>query len=56
MVATGIPPTASFPPYYTVHDVYGVCLFLMVFSAIVFLAPELGGYFLEYNNFIPADL
>jgi len=30
-------------------------LFLMVFSAIVFFAPELGGYFLEYNNFIPAD-
>jgi ubiquinol-cytochrome c reductase cytochrome b subunit len=27
----------------------------MVFSAIVFFAPELGGYFLEYNNFIPAD-
>ena len=49
--ADGVP----FHPYYTVHDVYGVCLFLMVFSAIVFLAPELGGYFLEYNNFIPAD-
>jgi len=27
----------------------------MVFSAIVFFAPEMGGYFLEYNNFIPAD-
>jgi len=26
-----------------------------VFSAIVFFAPEFGGYFLEYNNFIPAD-
>jgi ubiquinol-cytochrome c reductase cytochrome b subunit len=49
--ADGVP----FHPYYTVHDIYGVCLFLMVFSAIVFLAPELGGYFLEYNNFIPAD-
>ncbi len=31
------------------------CLFLMVFSSIIFFAPELGGYFLEYNNFIPAD-
>jgi ubiquinol-cytochrome c reductase cytochrome b subunit len=30
-------------------------MFLMVFSAIVFFAPELGGYFLEFNNFIPAD-
>jgi len=27
----------------------------MVFSAIIFFAPEAGGYFLEYNNFIPAD-
>ena len=47
----GIP----FHPFYTVHDIFGVCLFLMVFSAIVFFGPELGGYFLEYNNFIPAD-
>jgi ubiquinol-cytochrome c reductase cytochrome b subunit len=47
----GIP----FHPYYTVHDIVGVAVFLMVFSAVVFFAPELGGYFLEYNNFIPAD-
>ncbi len=47
----GIP----FHPYYTVHDIFGVCVFLMVFTAIVFFGPELGGYFLEYNNFIPAD-
>jgi ubiquinol-cytochrome c reductase cytochrome b subunit len=47
----GIP----FHPYYTVHDVFGVSVFLMAFSAIVFFAPELGGYFLEFNNFIPAD-
>ncbi|MBU3738567.1 MAG: cytochrome bc complex cytochrome b subunit, partial [Rhodoferax sp.] len=47
----GIP----FHPYYTVHDIFAVSLFLMVFTAIVFFAPEMGGYFLEYNNFIPAD-
>ncbi|MFC6282583.1 MULTISPECIES: cytochrome b [Polaromonas] len=47
----GIP----FHPYYTVHDIFAVCMFLMVFTAIIFLAPEFGGYFLEYNNFIPAD-
>ena len=47
----GIP----FHPYYTVHDIFGVSVFLMVFSAIIFFAPEVGGYFLEYNNFIPAD-
>jgi ubiquinol-cytochrome c reductase cytochrome b subunit len=47
----GIP----FHPYYTVHDIFAVSVFLLVFTAIVFLAPEMGGYFLEYNNFIPAD-
>ena len=53
---TGIPLDGiPFHPYYTVHDVLGVAVFLMIFSAIVFLAPEMGGYFLEFNNFIPAD-
>ncbi|MBL8382453.1 MAG: cytochrome bc complex cytochrome b subunit [Burkholderiales bacterium] len=53
---TGIPVDGiPFHPYYTVHDILGVVIFLMVFSAIVFFAPEMGGYFLEYNNFIPAD-
>ena len=47
----GIP----FHPYYSVHDIMGVSVFLMAFTAIVFFAPEFGGYFLEYNNFIPAD-
>jgi len=47
----GIP----FHPYYTVKDTLGVVVFLIVFSVIMFFMPELGGYFLEYNNFIPAD-
>jgi len=47
----GIP----FHPYYTVKDLFGVMVFLLVFSVIAFFAPEFGGYFLEYNNFIPAD-
>ncbi|MFG6448518.1 cytochrome bc complex cytochrome b subunit [Roseateles sp. BYS180W] len=47
----GIP----FHPYYSVHDIFGVGLFLMAFTAVVFFAPEFGGYFLEFNNFIPAD-
>jgi ubiquinol-cytochrome c reductase cytochrome b subunit len=47
----GIP----FHPYYTVKDMMGVAVFLIVFSLIVFFSPEMGGYFLEYNNFIPAD-
>lgn len=53
---TGIPLDGiPFHPYYTVHDILGVSVFLMAFSAIIFFAPELGGYFLEANNFIPAD-
>ncbi|WP_426116320.1 cytochrome b [Massilia sp. PWRC2] len=42
-------------PYYTFHDLFGVSIFLLIFSAVIFFAPEMGGYFLEYNNFIPAD-
>ncbi|MBI1890167.1 MAG: cytochrome bc complex cytochrome b subunit [Burkholderiales bacterium] len=42
-------------PYYTFKDIFGVVVFLTIFSAIIFFAPEMGGYFLEYNNFIPAD-
>jgi ubiquinol-cytochrome c reductase cytochrome b subunit len=47
----GIP----FHPYYTVKDMVGVAGFLIVFCAIVFFAPDLGGYFLEANNFVPAN-
>ena len=44
-----------FHPYYSVHDLLGVGGFLFVFTAVIFFMPEFGGYFLEYNNFIPAD-
>jgi ubiquinol-cytochrome c reductase cytochrome b subunit len=47
----GIP----FHPYYTVKDIVGVVVFLMLFSVVVFFIPEMGGYFLEHANFIPAD-
>jgi ubiquinol-cytochrome c reductase cytochrome b subunit len=47
----GIP----FHPYYSVKDLVGVVVFLILFSMVVFFAPEMGGYFLEYANFIPAD-
>ena len=54
--ADGIPLDGiPFHPYYTVHDIMGVSVFLLVFSAVIFFAPEMGGYFLEYNNFVPAD-
>jgi ubiquinol-cytochrome c reductase cytochrome b subunit len=54
--ATGIPLDGiPFHPYYTVKDAFGAVVFLIAFCIIVFFAPEMGGYFLEYNNFVPAD-
>jgi len=54
--ARGIPLDGiPFHPYYTVHDIYAVSVFLMIFSAVLFFAPEGGGYFLEFNNFIEAN-
>ena len=54
--AKGIPLDGiPFHPYYTVHDIYAVSVFLMIFSAVLFFVPEGGGYFLEYNNFIEAN-
>jgi ubiquinol-cytochrome c reductase cytochrome b subunit len=47
----GIP----FHPYYSVKDMVGVVVFLILFSFVVFFMPEMGGYFLEHANFIPAN-
>jgi len=47
----GIP----FHPYYTVKDIVGAVVFLLGFFAVVFFWPEMGGYFLEHNNFFPAN-
>jgi ubiquinol-cytochrome c reductase cytochrome b subunit len=47
----GIP----FHPYYTVKDIAGAVVFMALFCLVLFFVPEMGGYFLEYNNFIPAD-
>lgn len=52
----GIPlDSVPFHPYYTVHDIHATVIFLFVFLAVVFFAPEMGGYFLEKPNFIEAD-
>jgi ubiquinol-cytochrome c reductase cytochrome b subunit len=54
--ANGIPKDGiPFHPYYTVKDLYGASVFLIVFSAVVFFAPEFGGWFLEKDNFVPAN-
>src|SRR3990170_4649750 len=47
----GIP----FNPYYTVKDIVGAVVFLAAFAVVMFFVPEMGGYFLEANNFVPAD-
>ncbi|MSQ98588.1 MAG: cytochrome bc complex cytochrome b subunit, partial [Xanthomonadales bacterium] len=47
----GIP----FHPYYTVKDIFGVSMFLLIMAFIIFFWPEAGGLFLEPDNFVPAD-
>ncbi len=47
----GIP----FHPYYSVKDLFGFSVFFLFFALVVFFAPEMGGYFLEHANFVPAD-
>jgi len=52
----GIPKDGiPFHPYYSVKDIVGVIFFLIIFSLVVFYAPEMYGYFLEPPNFVPAD-
>jgi ubiquinol-cytochrome c reductase cytochrome b subunit len=52
----GIPKDGiAFHPYYTVHDIVGVTVFLFVFCGIIFFLPEMGGYFLEHANFEQAN-
>ncbi len=54
--AQGIPVDGiPFFPYYVVKDALVEVVFAAVFCVIVYFAPEMGGYFLEYNNFVPAD-
>ena len=47
----GIP----FHPYYTIKDIFGVAMFLLLFAFVIFFWPEAGGLFLEHDNFLPAD-
>jgi ubiquinol-cytochrome c reductase cytochrome b subunit len=45
----------AFHPYHTTKDLVAVIIFLMVFCAVMFFAPDLGGYFLEHANFEAAN-
>lgn len=54
--ASGVPVDGiPMHPYYTIKDLLGVAGFLLIFSLVLFYAPEFGGWFLEADNFIPAD-
>ncbi|MDH3988655.1 MAG: cytochrome bc complex cytochrome b subunit [Gammaproteobacteria bacterium] len=46
----------AFHPYHTTKDLVGIVFFLMIFSGVVFFAPDMGGYFLEHANFEPANM
>ncbi|MFT4520574.1 MAG: ubiquinol-cytochrome c reductase cytochrome b subunit [Halioglobus sp.] len=45
----------AFHPYYTVHDLQAVGVFLFIFCGVIFFMPEMGGYFLEFANFEEAN-
>jgi ubiquinol-cytochrome c reductase cytochrome b subunit len=54
--ANGVPLDGiPFHPYYTVKDLWGFGVFLLLFVGVIFYAPELGGWFLEHPNFEPAN-
>lgn len=47
--------SVPFHPYYTTKDLFGLSIFLIVFFAIVFFFPEMGGFFVESANYTPAN-
>jgi ubiquinol-cytochrome c reductase cytochrome b subunit len=55
--ANGLPLDGiPFHPYYTVKDTFGTVMFLIAFCAVMFFAPEMYGWFLEHDNFVPANI
>jgi ubiquinol-cytochrome c reductase cytochrome b subunit len=55
--STGGQPVDSIPfhPYYTVDDILSTSVFVLIAAFIIFYAPTFGGWFLEHDNFIPAN-
>ena len=52
----GIPKDGiPFHPYYSVKDIFGVAVFLLIFLGVVFLNPQFGGLFLEHDNYTIAN-
>jgi ubiquinol-cytochrome c reductase cytochrome b subunit len=55
--ADGVPlDGVAFHPYHTSKDLVYIIGFLILFSFVVFFAPDMGGYFLEHANFEPANM
>ena len=55
--ADGVPlDGVAFHPYHTSKDLIYIIAFLILFSFVVFFAPDMGGYFLEHANFEPANM
>ncbi len=55
--ADGVPlDGVAFHPYHTSKDLIYIIIFLILFSFVVFFAPDMGGYFLEHANFEPANM
>ena len=54
--ANGVPLDGiKFHPYYSVHDIQGIAVFLFFFCGVIFFMPEMSGYFLEFANFEEAN-
>ena len=52
----GIPlDGVAFHPYYSVHDLQAIAVFLFIFCGVMFFMPEMGGYFIEFANFEEAN-
>ncbi|MBN7795361.1 ubiquinol-cytochrome c reductase [Parahaliea mediterranea] len=52
----GIPlDGVAFHPYYSVHDLQAIAVFLFIFCGVIFFFPEMGGFFLEFANFEEAN-
>ncbi len=54
--ANGIPMDGvPFHPYFTVKDLWGLSVFLLIFFGVMLYLPEFFGWFIEPTNFVPAD-
>jgi len=54
--ANGIPLDGiRFHPYYSVKDTFYVGIFFILLFFVILYAPTFGGWFMEYDNWVPAN-